>query len=609
METFHFLRPWWLLGLVALMIVTPWVWRRIATGGGWQQVIASHLQPALLGTQRATSSRWKPFLIFAAAWIIACLSLAGPAWEQAPSPVYHNERAIVVVMDMSMNTRAADISPDRLTRLRFKAVDLVNALQQAQIGLIAYAGDAYAISPLTNDQQNIRAMLPALSPEIMPVAGNYPLLAMREADRMLTDSGYSQGEIYWFSAGMNQDDLQELSNFFRNRPHRLSAIIAGDEQATPIRLSSGDMLRDTLGRIEMAQLNPSLFERITAQTGGITVQVEASNRDVEQLLAQGPHDEQAGSEAEGLSADQWIDRGPYLAWLLVPLALLVARRGVLVAVVLVPVMLFPPVPVEAAVDRPERQTSTLGAIQSAAQNAFKNRQQQASEAYQAGDYLSAVELATDPMLRGNAWYRAENFSAALDAYQSADASPERWYNSGNSLAQLGMYEEAIEAYEHALEARPEWPEALQNKALIERLLEQQEQNNEQEQRGDQQQSADQPPEQSEQEGDNDEPDNNQTQDQSAPSDEQQGSEQEQETAEESGSQEEQEAQAETDAEPEPTDGSAEQPLDGAQSSLAQDDLTDEERAELEQLLRRLESDPATLLRNRMRLEAERRRYN
>ncbi|RUO32197.1 hypothetical protein CWE12_04250 [Aliidiomarina sedimenti] len=599
MEDFHFLRPGWLFSLIGLVVLLPWLWSQLGRNSGWQKVIASHLQPVLLAPSGASSRRTAPLLILCAAWVIASLSLAGPAWEKAPAPVYQTERGTVIVMDMSMNTRATDISPDRLTRLRFKALDLVAELDDAQIGLIAYAGDAFAISPLTHDHGNIQAMVPAMSPEIMPVAGNYPLLAMREADRMLRDAGFEQGEIYWFAAGMEQDDLQELTQFFRSRQHRVSTIIAGDDESTPIRLSSGEMLRDTLGRITMARLNPSFFERVSVATGGVSVRVEAGNSDIQRVIDQGPLNERAGEQADDMSSDQWIDRGPYLAWLLLPLALLMARRGALLCLLCLPFAAFHS-PVSA---QQQTQNEVLD-------NAFQNRQQRADEAYQQGDYEKAASLFPDPMMRANALYRAGDYAAALSAYSETGDSAERWYNSGNSLAQLGQFDEAIEAYQRALEKRPGWSEAEQNKAKVEQMREQQQQNEsqgEQQSETDEREQSDQNEQgQSDDQQQSDEPETGSDSAPSPPSDEQPENQAEEET-------ESEQSEQQQESESEPGDESE---LDGQppataqdQERLNEDDLSDEERAELEQLLRRMESDPAILLRNRMRLEAERRQYN
>ncbi|RUO25235.1 hypothetical protein CWE09_00385 [Aliidiomarina minuta] len=574
---FHFLRPLWLLAIVVLVLLLPWLSRYLRNNSGWQKFIAPHLLTQLVKQPAEQKSR-SPIILVCSAWIIASVALAGPTWEKTLVPLQQTDRGVVIVMDMSLSTRASDVSPDRLTRLKYKAIDLLENIEAAQVGLVAYAGDAFTISPLTPDVNNILTLLPGLSPEIMPVAGNYPLLAMQEADRLLKDSGIQQGEIYWLSAGMSRDDMQELNQFFANNQHRLSALTAGQSEGAPIRLQSGDMLRDNQGRIVMAQLNPDYFSRVTRQTGGRYSRLSADNRDIQRLLEQGPAHEQLSDQESTADSHQWRDLGPYLALLLLPLALIVSRRGVLWSVL--PLLLLLPPPLKAA--------------ENPVMRSLQNTQQRAQALYEQGQYEPAAELYQDPLRRGNAFYRAGEYETAIQEF-SRDDSAEAWYNRGNSYAQLGDLEQASDAYDQALQRRPGWQQAEENKQLVDELKEQQ------------------PP--SEGEGEDD-----------AESDPSEAENQEQEQQGDNQHDAQQDAQADTDenateeaepgndeeeqAEPAPSDddpGMSEEELQQAQAQLAdEDDLSDEEREELEQLLRRIPDDPATLLRNRMRIEAQRR---
>lgn len=589
MEAFHFLRPWWLLGILAFLLLAPWLWRYLQQYSGWHKVLAPHLTSSLLGTQQRATGRL-PFTLVTCAWLIACVAIAGPSWERLPATAYQNERAAVIIMDMSMNTRASDVTPDRLTRLRFKALDLIDALDATEVALIAYAGDAYTISPLTRDHANMRGMIPALSPEIMPVAGNDPLLAFQEAHRMVTDAGYQHAELYWFSAGVRQDDYQHLRNFLRGKGHRVSTLIAGDDQSTPIRRASGEMLRDSLGRLSMAQLNSSLFQRLSNEYGGRTVSLRADNSDIEYIIEQGAFNEQVEREGNTGSSDQWLDRGPYLAWLLLPLALFAARKGVLVAILLLPfasLLYLPPAAYANTTTNHERSFRP-----------FSNQQQRAQEFYEQGAYQQAAELFQDPMMRANAYYKAEQFGAAADAYAQAEDSAERWFNNGNALAQLGELDAASDAYAQALTRRPDWQEAIENKAMVDELREQQESEDEQSQDQEDDTSSEQD---DEQQGEQENPEQQDEQEQQDNEASQQDS-----TAQDSADEEAQGDAEQAEQEEEQSSMEQEQQIEDA---LQDDQLSDEERAELEQLLRRVQNDPAILLRNRMRLEAERRQQS
>lgn len=605
METFHFLRPWWLLGIGLFLLLSPWLWRMFTTHSGWHQVIARHLAPALLGQNRTTQQRgW--FAALSCAWVITCVALAGPAWERLPTASIATERSAIIIMDMSLNTRASDISPDRLTRLRFKALDLLEALEGSQVGLVAYAGDAYAISPLTRDFDNMRGMIPALSPEIMPEPGNYPLRAFTEAHRMATDAGFERAEIYWLSAGMRLDDYQEIRRFMRDTNHRVSTLIAGNEERSPIRLATGDILRDSLGRLSMAELNAGLFERLSREYSGRHARLQADSQDIEYVTGQGAWHEQTAAD-ESQTSDQWRDRGPYLAWLLLPLALLTVRRGVLLSVAVLSgcLIMYMPAPVVAATASP-----TLS------ERALLNQQQRAQRHYQRGEYHQAAQQFSDPLMRGNALYHAGDYADALDAFAQAGDTAERWFNTGNALAQLGEYSAASKAYENALAHRPDWQEAHENKQLVDQLNDEQTQQNDShpDEQPEQQTEADNERDSSTEPGDADDSQTDPSADSSADEQSSQspdgdsGSEQDFSEQMEANSEEPTEEELQSQLDSDASESAPEAPLNESQmpTALADDALTDEEREELEQLMRRVQNDPATLLRNRMRLEAERR---
>lgn len=624
MEAFHFLRPWWLLGVPILLLASPWLWSLCKQRSGWHQVLAPHLGNALLGQSRTRSQAgW--FAMFSGGCLITCVALAGPTWERLPTASVTTERSVIIIMDMSLNTRASDVLPDRLTRLRFKGLDLLNQLEGHQVGLIAYAGDAFVISPLTHDFANMRGMLPALSPEIMPSPGNYPLRAFTEADRMVSDTGFAHAEIYWLSAGMQLDDYQEIRRFLQGKNYRLSTLLAGDEERSPIRLASGDIMRDNLGRLSMAELNAGLFARLSAEFDGRHARLQADNQDIEFITEQRPWREQV-SETDNLTSDQWRDRGPYLAWLLLPIALLALRRGVLLSVgyvgfvgLVTGTLLFASTPPVYAASAP------LGF----GERTLLNSQQQAQRQYERGDYAGAAATFTDPMMRGNALYRSGNYAAALDAYAQANESPERWYNSGNALAQIGEFSAASDAYAQALALRPDWPAALDNKALVDQLNQPQPPQSDEQDADQDQTPQDSDPNTEEDAGadadaDSDanrnatEPTGDDSQDSAEPAEAGSDNESADTRSEPNQSQTPDDSQTgdepadvpntdvpNTDA-PTAEEHDNELNAENLQAAFNEADLSDEEREELEQLMRRVQNDPATLLRNRMRLEAERR---
>lgn len=82
-----------------------------------------------------------------------------------------------------------------------------------------------------------------------------------------------------------------------------------------------------------------------------------------------------------------------------------------------------------------------------------------------GEYSQAAERFEDPMWRGTALYMSGEFEASLAEFGRLDTA-EAWFSQGNALAHLKSYPEAVAAYERALELRPDWVEAQENRDYV-----------------------------------------------------------------------------------------------------------------------------------------------
>ena len=192
---FHFLRPWSLLALLPVMLFLALLYYHRRSQSPWHNLIAQHLQPVLLGAQLLQSKQPLALPLLALSWLLATIALAGPSVEKLPQPAFALKKATVLVLDMSMSMRATDMAPNRLTQQRFAALDFAAQLKEGELALLSFAGDAFVISPLTPDHNNIRLLVPDLTSEIMPAQGSNLLAALTQADKLLRQAGYPRGDV------------------------------------------------------------------------------------------------------------------------------------------------------------------------------------------------------------------------------------------------------------------------------------------------------------------------------------------------------------------------------------------------------------------------------
>jgi Ca-activated chloride channel homolog len=453
MGELQFLRPWWLLALLALPLL--WWALRADRGAqrGWARAVDAHLLPHLLAG--ADSLRRWPRVLAALAWGIAALALAGPAWERLPTPLYRNQAARVVALQLSPSMLAGDLKPSRLVRARFAVSDLLDVFGDGQVALLGYAGDAFVVAPMTDDSATVRNLLAELEPGVMPVAGNATASAIRRGVELVRQSGAAGGELV-LVADSASADAAAAAREAAGQGVRVSVLGVGTPAGAPVSLPQGDFWKDSDGNIVVPRLDAATLRALAAAGGGNYVELgSGGDADLQRLAGHAAARSGDGLAQPGVDSAQWRDRGPWLALLLIPLALVAFRRGGFAALLLV---------------------AGLGAHKPAQalewRDLWQRADQQAWQSLQAGQAAEAAIKAQDRDLRGAARFRANDAAGAAEDW-SAGASADAAYNRGNALAQQQQYQEAIAAWDEALRRDPQHADAQANKQAVQDWLREQ----------------------------------------------------------------------------------------------------------------------------------------
>ncbi|AZG73989.1 VWA domain-containing protein [Shewanella livingstonensis] len=497
----HFIRPEWLLGFIPVLMLSGLFWRKHSQQSAWKQYIAPHLSPLLI-TQTVEKTH-QPKWALIASWIIAVIALAGPALNKQNLPVFATEQGRVLIMDMSQSMYATDLSPNRLSYARFRATDLLNELKEGETGLIAYAGDAFTISPLTRDSGTILNLLPTLSPDIMPTKGSNLAAALSMAENLLAQGGHVNGDIIVMTDGISAQQFNQATKALNSR-YRLSIMAFGSKQGAAIRLSDGQLLRDNSNEVVVAKTDYGLLQQLTQQHNGILVPAQTDGSDISTLTHWLASDGKA-TETE-LAGEAWQDLGPYLAMLLIIPMLMSFRRGLL------SLMLNPALLLSTAIAF--SLTHSQPAQASVWQDLWQTKNQQAESAFQQGEFTQAADTFKDPQWRASAHYKAGDYQQALTEFEQ-DNSAQGLYNQGNALMQLKDYKEAITRYQKAIAAQSPFNEAEKNLALAQQLLAQQQQQESSEQQSEQSKQEQSKQDQSKQEQSNSDNENSPSEQSSA----------------------------------------------------------------------------------------------
>jgi Ca-activated chloride channel family protein len=460
-EAFHFIRPWWLLALLPLALLA---WRAVAAGGrenAWRNVVDARLMPLLQVGRAGAASRQVPWLL-ASGWLIATVALADPTWERRPQPVFQTQAARVVVLDLSDSMNATDLTPSRLVRARYKIEDVLSRATQGQTGLVAYAGDAFTVSPLTRDTRTISSLLKVLEPALMPTQGDRADLGLAKAGELLLQAGMTNGQVLLIADGVDATHAaaaERAAAKLSAEGYTVSVLGIGTDTGAPVLAERDQAVHDASGNIPISRLDAPSLESIARSGGGAYRTMSDDGAALHALLAAGPSTQRVGKTPAAATASAWQEQGPLIVLLLLPLAALAFRRNWLVGLSLAAALAGSPQAAGAATWR----------------DAWQRPDQQAAQALAAGDFAKAVAAAAgtaDPALRGSAEYKTGDYQRASDDFAHASGA-DADYNRGNALARLGRYPDAIAAYDKSIGERSANDDARANKAAVEALMKQQ----------------------------------------------------------------------------------------------------------------------------------------
>ncbi|RCU48899.1 tetratricopeptide repeat protein [Corallincola holothuriorum] len=446
---FHLLRPFWLLSLLPLPLVIWWLWRQNFANSGWQKLVHPDLLKRLITDDSPAHKGW--LWLLSAIWCLLTLAMAGPSWYQVQTPLSAAPNGRVLIMDMSLSLLATDLKPNRLVQARYKAMDLLDGWQEGDTGLISFAGDAYVLSPLTSDINNLKTMIPALDPSIMPAMGSRPDKAVALAIELLTSAGYQKGQLFLIGDEIRPGQQQRIQALLGDR-FELSILGVGTPNGGPIRMPDGSLLKMVDGELPVPTLEENTLRKASQNSGGQYIRIRSDDLDIKSLLAISQGDSQTAQTVDG-EVWQWHDSGYWLVLLLLPLALSAFRRGLLILLLGVPILL--PAPQVKADWLPD---------------ALKSDDQLAAESFANGDYAKAAATFDNDAWRAASLYKAGQYEEAAAIYAEFDDAINH-YNRGNALAMSQQYQEALDAYNRALELDPELANAATNRQRIMDLME------------------------------------------------------------------------------------------------------------------------------------------
>jgi Ca-activated chloride channel homolog len=321
---------WLALALPAGVAVGVWAWTRRRRQAA--RALGSAALLERLGAGDLTRFPWERLALLCVAAAALGLAAAGPRWGLESVEEAGLSADVVLALDVSRSMLAADVTPDRMERQRLLARRIVRELPADRIGLVAFAGRAYALAPLTSDHGAVNLHLDALEPDIVSQGGSSLSTAIRQATDLARgpqDAG--RGVVVLISDGEALEEWDAVLGA-ADRAARVGITVhamgVGTPRGAPVPARPGPdgtvqgYTRDPDGVVVVSRLDDELLREVARRTGGRYLWLgDAGATDALVRTLKGL-DRSEGEAASGVRAR------PRHVWLLLVALVLLAVDGV-----------------------------------------------------------------------------------------------------------------------------------------------------------------------------------------------------------------------------------------------------------------------------------------
>ena len=194
---------------------------------------------------------------------LAAVALSGPRWGEERIVTETRGLNLVLAIDISRSMLAEDVKPSRLGRALREARRLVQDLDGDRLGLSAFAGTSYILSPLSVDGSALTLYLDALDPDVASEGGTSlgPALA-QGIDLLHASPEIADRVLVMFTDGEAHDSVEQAVQEARRLAGLgIHLILVAEGGKQPVRIP----VRDDRGTLVSWQQDESGKQILTSR--------------------------------------------------------------------------------------------------------------------------------------------------------------------------------------------------------------------------------------------------------------------------------------------------------------------------------------------------------
>lgn len=259
--------------LVAIYILLRWRMRKQLRRFGDVRLLA-HLMPDV---SRVRVHLKFSLMMLALAFIV--FIMARPQFGTRNEEVKRSGIEVIIACDVSNSMLCQDINPSRLDKAKMIVSKLIEQFDQDKVGLVAYAGSAITLLPMTADYVSAKLFLDQLTPSTVAIQGTNMAEAIHRSLLSFSDKKtVGKALILITDAEDHEEGAIEMAKEARKTGVQIFVLSVGTEKGGPIPMGDGTYKKDRSGNVVTTKLNERVGKEIAKAGNGLYIRADQSNQ-------------------------------------------------------------------------------------------------------------------------------------------------------------------------------------------------------------------------------------------------------------------------------------------------------------------------------------------
>ncbi len=279
----EYLHTLWIIPLLVIAFLAYRMWQKRA-----QKLWGEEALLAKMASKKSNAKAGIKFAIICLSLVFLAIGLANPQVGTKTETVTRRGVDIVFALDVSKSMLAEDVAPSRIEKAKHLISKIIDELSGDRVGIIAYAGNAYPLLPITTDYAAAKLAISSASPDFIPTQGTALDMALEYSLNYFDDASEASKILVILSDGEDhEDNWKEEITQLNQKNIIVYSIGLGTKKGGPIPEKRANRIvgykKDRNGEVVITRLNGTILREIAQATNGSYIDGDNVNNAVKMI--------------------------------------------------------------------------------------------------------------------------------------------------------------------------------------------------------------------------------------------------------------------------------------------------------------------------------------